>query len=106
MALEFTDANFAETALEDGVSVVDFWAPWCGPCKMLSPIIDELAGDYEGKAKIGKVNIDSNAETSRKYRVMSIPTVIILKNGEIFEKITGLTTKANLTAKIDAALAN
>lgn len=105
MAFEFTDANFQETALEKGVAVVDFWAEWCGPCRMVTPIIEELAGEYEGKATIGKVNVDSNAETSRKYGVRSIPTILILKDGEIVDKHVGTITKAALAEKIDAVLA-
>lgn len=107
MAFEFTDANFQEVAIDkEGVSVVDFWAEWCGPCRMVTPIIDELATDYEGKATVGKVNVDNNAETSRKYGVRSIPTIIVLKDGEIFHKHVGTITKAALAAKIDEALAN
>jgi thioredoxin 1 len=107
MAFEFTDANFEGAALAEGsVSVVDFWAEWCGPCRMVTPIIDELAGEYEGKATVGKVNVDNNAETSRKYGVRSIPTILVLKDGEIFHKHVGTITKAALAAKIDEALAN
>lgn len=105
MAFEFTDANFAE-ASKEGVAVVDFWAEWCGPCRMVTPIIDELAGEYEGKATVGKVNVDSNSETSASYGVRSIPTIIVLKDGEIFHKHVGVITKAALAAKIDEALAN
>ena len=106
MAFEFTDANFQEAALEGGVSVVDFWAEWCGPCRMVTPIIEELAGEYEGKATIGKVNVDNNAEVSRKYGVRSIPTILIIKDGEIVDKHVGTITKSALADKIDAALAN
>jgi thioredoxin 1 len=106
MAFEFTDANFKETAIDNsGVSVVDFWAEWCGPCRMITPIIEELAKDYEGKATIGKVNVDHNPETSMKYGVRSIPTILILKNGEVVDKHVGTTTKAALAQKIDAAMA-
>jgi thioredoxin 1 len=105
MAFEFTDTNFAETALADGVSVVDFWAEWCGPCRLISPIVDELSKEYEGKATIGKVNVDSNPEVSMKYGVRSIPTILILKNGEVVDKHVGTTTKASLEEKIQAALA-
>ena len=106
MAFEFTDANFKETAIDNnGVSVVDFWAEWCGPCRMITPIIEELAADYDGKATIGKVNVDHNPEVSMKYGVRSIPTILILKNGEVVDKHVGTTTKAALAAKIDAAMA-
>jgi len=105
MAFEFTDANFKETAIENsGVSVVDFWAEWCGPCRMISPIIEELASEYDGKATIGKVNVDHNPEVSMKYGVRSIPTILILKNGEVVDKHVGVTTKQALSAKIEAAL--
>jgi thioredoxin 1 len=100
MALVFTDSNFNEKALAGGVSVVDFWAEWCGPCRLIGPIIDELATDYEGKVSIGKVNVDENPEISMKYNVRSIPTILIIKDGEIVDKQVGLTTKANLEAKI------
>ena len=105
MAFEFTDANFKETAIDNsGVSVVDFWAEWCGPCRMISPIIEELASEYDGKATIGKVNVDHNPEVSMKYGVRSIPTILILKNGEVIDKHVGVTTKQALSAKIEAAL--
>ncbi len=102
MAFEFTDTNFKEAALDtDGVAVVDFWAEWCGPCRMISPIIEELATEYDGKAVIGKVNVDHNPEISTKYGVRSIPTILILKNGEVVDKHVGVTTKQQLTDKIN-----
>lgn len=105
MAFEFTDANFKDTVLEkDGVAVVDFWAEWCGPCRMIGPIIEELSKEYDGKATIGKVNVDHNPEISMKYGIRSIPTVLVLKNGEIVDKQVGVTTKKVLTDKIEAAL--
>ena len=106
MAFEFTDSNFQETALaEEGVSVVDFWAPWCGPCRMIAPIIEELSGEYEGKATIGKLNVDDNPEVAMKYGVRSIPTILVLKDGEVVDKQVGVTSKKVLADKIDAALA-
>lgn len=106
MAFEFTDKNFKETVLDaEGVQVVDFWAEWCGPCRMITPIIDELSKEYDGKALVGKVNVDHNPETSFKYGVRSIPTILILKNGEVIDKQVGATTKAALQSKIEAALA-
>ncbi|GJM32665.1 MAG: thioredoxin-2 [Saprospiraceae bacterium] len=103
MAFEFTDLNFQQVALEnDGVSVVDFWAEWCGPCRMISPIIEELASEYEGKAVIGKVNVDENPEVSMKYGIRSIPTILILKNGEVVEKHVGTATKKVLAEKIES----
>lgn len=104
MAFVFTDNNFQETALAGGVSVVDFWAEWCGPCRLVGPIIDDLAKDYEGRATIGKVNVDDNPEISLKYGVRSIPTILIIKDGEVVDKQVGATTKANLDAKIAAHL--
>ncbi|MBX2876910.1 MAG: thioredoxin [Saprospiraceae bacterium] len=103
MAFEFTDKNFeAESAA--GVAVVDFWAEWCGPCRMIGPIIEELASDYEEKAVIGKVNVDDNPEISMKFGIRSIPTILILKDGEVVDKQVGVTTKNKLAEKIDKAL--
>lgn len=105
MAFEFTDSNFGNTALaEDKVAVVDFWAEWCGPCKMIAPVIEELATDFEGKAVIGKLDVDSNPETSMKYGVRSIPTILFLKNGEVVDKHVGTATKQTLADKINALL--
>lgn len=104
MALVFTDSNFQEKALNGGVSVVDFWAEWCGPCRLIGPVIDELATEYGDKVAIGKVNVDENQEVSLKYGVRSIPTILIIKDGEVVDKQVGVTTKAALQAKINAHL--
>lgn len=105
MAFQFTDSNFKETALDtEGVKVIDFWAEWCGPCRVIGPIIEELSTEYDGKALIGKVNVDENPEISMKYGIRSIPTVLILKNGEVVEKQVGLTSKQVLTQKIESHL--
>ncbi|MEM9917591.1 MAG: thioredoxin [Bacteroidota bacterium] len=105
MAFEFTDTNFTEKALEnEGVSVVDFWAEWCGPCRMITPIIEELSTEYEGKALIGKVNVDHNPQVSQKYGIRSIPTILILKGGEVVDKQVGVITKKALEDKINAQL--
>jgi thioredoxin 1 len=104
MALQFTDSNFQETALSGGVSVVDFWAEWCGPCRLIGPIIDDLATSYEGRVNIGKVNVDENPEISLKYGIRSIPTILIIKDGQVVDKQVGVTTKAALDAKIAAHL--
>ncbi len=105
MAFEFTDNNFQETALaENQITVIDFWAEWCGPCRMVTPIIEQLSSDYEGRALIGKVNVDHNPEISMKYGIRSIPTILFIKNGEIVDKQVGATSKENLENKIKALL--
>ena len=105
MAFELTDSNFQEKVLDtEGVAVVDFWAEWCGPCRMIGPIIEEMAKEYDGKALIAKVDVDSNPEISLKYGVRSIPTVLYLKNGEIVDKQVGATSKQVLSGKLDAIL--
>ncbi len=103
--LEFTDANFESEVLQsDQPVLVDFWAEWCGPCRALGPTIDEIATDYAGKAKIGKLNTDDNQQTASRYNVQSIPTILVLKNGEIVNKFIGVTGKKDLAAAIDSAL--
>ena len=107
MAFELTDKNFKEKVLDQqGVAVVDFWAEWCGPCRMIGPHIEEMAKEYEGKALIAKVDVDSNPEISFKYSVRSIPTVLFLKNGEIVDKQVGATSKKVLSDKLEAILAS
>jgi len=92
--LEFTDANFDEVVLQSDTPVlVDFWAEWCGPCKALTPVIDELATEFDGKARIGKVDTDANREVSVRFSVSAIPTVILFNKGEIVEKFVGLRGK-------------
>ena len=100
-AIEITDANFEQVIATDQPVLVDFWAEWCGPCKMIGPVVEELAGDYEGKAVIGKVNVDENPNTSAKFGIRSIPTLLILKNGEIVDKQVGAVPKAVLADKIE-----
>lgn len=105
MALEITDANFQADVLDSGkVSVIDFWAPWCGPCKVVGPIIEELASDFEGQAVIGKINIDDNPETPLKYMVRNIPTILFIKDGEVVDKQVGAAPKALLETKLKALL--
>ncbi len=105
MAHEFTDGNFQETVLDsEKVAIVDFWAPWCGPCKMVGPIIEELAEDYKENAVIGKVNVDDNSEVSTKYGIRSIPTVLFIKGGEVVDKVVGAATKAQYEEKLKAYL--
>ena len=101
MAFVFTDSNFQESALSGGVSVVDFWAEWCGPCRMVGPIVEELSKDYEGRAVVGKVNVDLNNEISAKYGIRNIPTILFLKNGEIVDKQVGAVQKSVLADKLD-----
>lgn len=105
MAFQFTDANFQNEALESVIPVlVDFYADWCGPCKMVAPIVAELADEYSGKFKIGKLNVDEQPATAEKYRVMSIPTLLILKNGAVVDTIVGALPKKALQDKLDANL--
>lgn len=105
MALEITDSNFDELVLKsDKPVVVDFWAEWCGPCKMIGPLIDEMSKDYEGKALVGKVNVDQNANVSAQFGVRSIPTVLFIKNGEVVDKSVGAVPKATLNSKLEALL--
>ncbi|MBT4524688.1 MAG: thioredoxin [Phycisphaerae bacterium] len=105
MALEFTDANFKEEVLDsDQPVLVDFWAEWCGPCKMLGPVIDELAVEFEGKAKVGKVDIDTNRDAAVTYGIQSIPTILIMKNGEISNKFVGIASKDDLVEAINAVM--
>lgn len=102
---EFTDDNFESEVLSSEVPVVvDLWAPWCGPCQKLTPIMEELASEYGDKVKIGKLNIDDNPQTASKYGVMSIPTVFFVKNGEIADTQVGLLPKEPLKTKIDALI--
>ncbi len=105
MAHKFTDDNFEADALNCDVPVVvDFYADWCGPCKMMAPVIDELAKDYEGKVRIGKLNTDENRVIASKYNVMSIPTIIFLKNGRFLDQVVGAVPKTVLEQKINSML--
>jgi len=105
MAVEFTDANFEETVLKsDKPVLVDFWAEWCGPCRMVGPVVEELAKDYDGKAVVGKVNVDQNPEVAAKYGIRSIPTILFIKNGEVVDKSVGAVPKTALAAKLDSQL--
>lgn len=103
--LEFTDSNFQQEVLEASEPVlVDFWAPWCGPCKMIAPTIEELANDFEGKARIGKVNTDENPSVASAQGISGIPTVMIFKGGELVQKFVGLTPKDKISAEIEGIL--
>jgi len=101
-ALVLTDANFDEALKGDKPVLVDFWAEWCGPCKMIGPAVEELAGDYEGKAIVGKLNVDENPEVTARFGVRSIPTLLVFKNGQIVDKQVGAVPKSVLGAKIAA----
>lgn len=102
-AERLTSANFDEK-LEQGVALVDFWAAWCGPCMMLAPTIDELSEDFAGRAAIYKVNVDDEGELAARFGIMSIPTLIVFKNGEVFDKLVGVVPKENIAEVIEAAL--
>ena len=99
--IAINDTNFEELVLKSELPVLlDFWAPWCGPCRMLSPIVEELSQEYEGKWLIGKCNIDECSEIPMKYGIRNIPTLLFIKNGEVKEKMVGSTTKSNITQKM------
>ncbi|MCG8376765.1 MAG: thioredoxin [Chlorobiales bacterium] len=104
--LTATDQNFKTEILDSGkVALVDFWAAWCGPCQMLGPVIEELAGEYEGKAVISKLNVDENPNTAAQYGIRSIPTMLIFKNGEVVDQMVGAMPKNMIAEKIDAQIA-
>ena len=102
--LEITDSNFNDVISKNKTVLVDFWAEWCGPCRMIGPIIEELANEYEGKAIIGKLDVDSNPESSIKYEVRSIPTILTFKDGEIVDRQVGAVPRETLTNVIDSQL--
>jgi len=105
VAKEVTDQTFAEEVLQhQGVALVDFWAPWCGPCRRIGPIVEELAQEYEGRAKILKMNVDENQKTPMEYGIMGIPTLLIFKNGELVDTMVGLQSKDTLVRRLEAAL--
>ncbi|MBC8234120.1 thioredoxin [bacterium] len=100
--LEITDYNFEAEVLKSDIPVlVDIWAPWCGPCRIVGPIIEELAGEYAGKMKVGKLNVDDNSETAMKYQVQSIPTILIFKDGQEIQRIIGARPKPAFKKEID-----
>lgn len=101
MTSQFTDQNFEEEVLKSTAPVlVDFWAVWCGPCQMMGPVVEELSKDLEGKAKVGKLNVDENPKTAERYGVMSIPTLILFKNGQITKTIVGFRNKEEVLREI------
>ncbi|AGO29415.1 TPA: thioredoxin [Staphylococcus aureus] len=101
--VKVTDADF-DSKVESGVQLVDFWATWCGPCKMIAPVLEELAADYEGKADILKLDVDENPSTAAKYEVMSIPTLIVFKDSQPVDKVVGFQPKENLAEVLDKHL--
>jgi thioredoxin 1 len=105
MTIEVTDANFEELVLNsDKPVLVDFWAEWCGPCRMVAPVVKELSEEYQGKAVLAKMDVDSNPGTSVKFGIRNIPTILFFKNGEIVDKQVGAVPKAILASKLDAIL--
>ena len=105
MALEVNDANFEEVVLQsDKPVLVDFWAEWCGPCRMVAPVVEELSSDFEGKLVVAKVDVDSNPGTAAKYGIRNIPTILFFKGGEVVDKHVGAAPKTTLSAKVEALL--
>lgn len=103
-AMELTAANF-ENTVANGVTLVDFWAEWCGPCRMMGPVLDEVAATYAGRATVGKINVDNEPDLAQQFGVSSIPTLLVFKNGEVAKQFVGVTPKGELGKAIDAALA-
>jgi thioredoxin 1 len=105
MALEITDASFESDIIGSGKpAMVDFWAVWCGPCRMVGPVVEEIASEYEGKAIVGKVDVDTNQEVAAKYGIRNIPTILFFKNGEVVDKVVGVVPKEQLVEKLNAIL--
>ncbi len=105
MAMNFNDANFeAEVLKADRPVMVDFWATWCGPCRKIAPLVEELAAEYDGRVYVGKFDVDQSTEVVTEYRVQSIPTLLFFKNGQVVERVVGLVAKSKLTAVLDTLL--
>jgi thioredoxin 1 len=104
-ALELNDSNFDQTINSDKPVLVDFWAEWCGPCKMIGPVVEELAGEYEGKAVVAKLNVDENPQVTARFGVRSIPTLLVFKNGQVVDKQVGAVPKSVLSQKLQAQVA-
>jgi thioredoxin 1 len=103
--MHFTDENFKKEVLESPTPVlVDFWATWCGPCRMVAPVIEEMAKEYAGKIKVGKVDVDSNSQTATQYGIMSIPTIMVFKNGKVMDQVVGALSKGQFKSMIEANL--
>ncbi|MEF3280695.1 MAG: thioredoxin [Elusimicrobiota bacterium] len=102
MALNVTDDNFEKEVINfNGVVMVDFWAPWCGPCRMLAPIVDEISKEYEGKAKVVKLNTDENPQTAAEYQISAIPTLLFFKNGKLSKELVGVLPKEEIKKTLD-----
>lgn len=102
---EFTDENFKTEVLDSDIPVlVDFWAVWCGPCRVIAPVVEELASDYEGKLKVGKLDVDNNQQSAIKYGVRSIPTLLVFKDGKVVETIMGAMPKTNIVQRLSSVL--
>ena len=105
MAIEVNDSNFKSEVTDSAMPVlVDFWAPWCGPCRMITPILEELAKEYDGKVKVVKINVDDSPNTAGEYGIRSIPTLILFKDGKVFEQTVGAQSKENLKQLVDKSL--
>ena len=104
-AVEVTDTNFEEKIVNAGKpALVDFWAVWCGPCRVIGPIVEEIADEYDGRVVVGKLDVDSNRETAVKFGIQAIPTLLLVKDGEIVDRLVGVTDKANLVSKLESLL--
>ncbi len=104
-ALAVTDASFEQEVLKSNTPVlVDFWAEWCGPCKMIAPILDEIAQEFDGRVKVAKVDVDSNNKTAGRYNIMSIPSLLFFKNGQLVDQVVGAMTKSQLASRLEKAL--
>ncbi len=105
MAQEYTDANFQEKVLDsDKLTMVDFWAEWCGPCRAIGPVVEELSKEYDGKVNVGKVNVDQNPQLSINYGITSIPAIVFVKGGKVVDKLVGAQPKSNFVKKIEALI--
>src|SRR5690554_847936 len=104
MALQITDANIEEVLKTDQLVIIDFWAEWCGPCKMVGPIIEQISEEYKESVTVGKLDVDNNDDTTSKYGIRNIPTVLFIKNGEVVDKVVGAGPKNMFTDKIDKLL--